>query len=367
MVFKQKYWASPPPDIIPAEQRRGSEQALQDITPLLYDFGVACSLASITQSAAVLQYHFSLLTLRKFNTAMKVGPALSAALRKPIIVSASPSAHFCVSVPKDKREIVQWSRLVHTREFAKQPDTGFWAVFGEDINNNPLLINIPKLPHLLIAGTTGSGKSVLLHSIICSLLYRWTHKSVQLAMVDTKRIELGQYDGIPHLITPVAKEVEKAISLLDDLCLLMDKRYKDIERGKPPGPPIVVIIDELADLMLISKKAVETSIVRLAQLGRAAGIHLIVATQRPTVNVVTGLIKANLPARVALTMASFRDANVIEIPGAQNLTGMGDAIFRSANQASEKLVRFQSAFCDQENISALTSYWRDKKRCQIRR
>ena len=198
-----------------------------------------------------------------------------------------------------------------------------------------------------------------MHTIITSMLMGANPGELKFLMIDPKQIKLSMYAGIPHLVQPIITDVEAAISALDNICAHMDQRYRDIKRGKTGHPRLIVVIDELADLMLTSKKRVETSIVRLAQMGRAAGIHLIAATQRPTVNVCTGLIKANIPARLALTMASFRDAGVMEIKGADKLSGRGDALYQPPNHTIPP-IRLQCAYTSPADIAAVTGWWKSK-------
>jgi DNA segregation ATPase FtsK/SpoIIIE, S-DNA-T family len=230
------------------------------------------------------------------------------------------------------------------------------AALGIDHDGTPVYIDVAKMPHMLIAGATGSGKSVALDAILCSLLYCAAPSQVQLVLIDPKRVELGAYAGLPHLAKPIITSTPEAIQTLQQLENAMDARYKALERGKPIGPRMVIVIDELADLMLTSRKAVEHSIVRIAQLGRAAGIHLILATQKPLVSVVTGLIQANTPCKLALQTASTSDSvRILGHKGAEKLLGRGDALLKLPDRVQE--IRLQCAYTAPEDIAAIVHYW----------
>jgi len=229
------------------------------------------------------------------------------------------------------------------------------------------------MPHLLIAGATGSGKSVCINSIVACLLCNNTPDTLRLLMVDPKMVELTNYNGIPHLIRPVVVELEEVVKVLNWTTKEMDRRYhlfaeagsRNVEnhneylvaRGKAPLPYIVVVIDELADLMMVSPDQVERSICRIAQMARATGIHLIIATQRPSVDVVTGLIKANFPARVSFAVTSQVDSRVVlDMVGAERLLGRGDMLYMASD--SSKLVRLQGCFVSDRELSRLVRYWK---------
>ena len=218
------------------------------------------------------------------------------------------------------------------------------------------------MPHALIGGTTGGGKSVLLNSIAVSLLFKHTPETLRLIIIDPKQVEFSEYAGLPHLLRPVITDPYQAIDTLASVCDLIDRRYKRMATHKVKNavemglPSVVVMIDELADLIILGKKPVETAIVRIAQLGRAAGIHLIVATQQPTVNVVTGLIKANIPCRIALKTATVSNSTVIlDGKGAEKLTGKGDALLKLPNRTT--LIRFQAPLIESADIAPVIKYW----------
>lgn len=239
------------------------------------------------------------------------------------------------------------------------------ALLGVDSLGYPLVADLVNMPHMLIAGTTGSGKSVLLNTIICGLLYRQTPVTLRFVMIDPKRVELTQYKGLPFMERPPLKTAEEAIAILERLVLVMERRYQKMERRglksveglEREFPRIVVVVDEFADLMLTAKKRIETPVVRLAQLGRAAGIHLILATQSPRRNVLTGLIKANIPTRVALTTADQRESMVIlDHGGAEKLRGRGQGILKMPGRGGE--TQFWAAWLPDEDINTICQHWR---------
>jgi S-DNA-T family DNA segregation ATPase FtsK/SpoIIIE len=234
---------------------------------------------------------------------------------------------------------------------------------GKDIDGNPLVADLAKMPHLLVAGSTGSGKSVFINTAICSIVARNTPEQVQMVLVDPKQVELLPYQDLAHLAYPVATDADSARDALRFVVAEMDRRYRvlseagvrnigEYHQGGGSMPYMVVVVDELADLMMVAKKEVESSIVRITQLARAAGIHLIVATQRPSVDVITGLIKANMPSRIAFTVASTTDSRVIlDASGAEFLTGMGDGLFTP--QGVAKPIRFQGAWIDESQVKEI--------------
>ncbi|HSD55839.1 MAG TPA: DNA translocase FtsK, partial [Candidatus Saccharimonadales bacterium] len=274
-----------------------------------------------------------------------------------------------IEVPNVKAAMVRMSSILQSHEWAEVKGTLGFAI-GKDIAGKPVVADLAKMPHLLVAGQTGSGKSVMINDILTSLLYRNSPSDLKLILVDPKQVELTPYNDIPHLLTPVINEPEKCISALKWAVAEMERRLKTMaEVGKrnigeynnlkkEEGMPyIVIVIDELADLMMMAARDVEALIVRLAQKARAAGIHLVLATQRPSVDVITGLIKANVPARIAFTVASQVDSRtIIDQMGAEKLLGMGDMLFATSDMPKPK--RVQGAFISDEETSKITDFIR---------
>ena len=276
-----------------------------------------------------------------------------------------------IEVPNKTVQMVHIQEVIASKEFAQSESSVAFAM-GKDISGNCVVGDIAKLPHLLIAGTTGSGKSVCMNSIIISLLYKSTPEQVRLIMVDPKMVELGIYNGIPHLLIPVVTDPRKASGALQWAVLEMMKRYKlfadnsvrDMQsynrlierRGEGETlPQIVIVIDELADLMVVARKEVEDSIMRLTQMARAAGMHLIIATQRPSVDVITGVIKSNIPSRIAFAVASKVESNIIlGCMGAEKLIGRGDMLFSPIG--SNKPTRIQGCFISGEEVEAVVEH-----------
>lgn len=272
-----------------------------------------------------------------------------------------------IEVPNVKPSIVRASSLFMSQDWRKI-DSPLGFAIGKDIGGVPVVADLAKMPHLMVAGTTGSGKSVVLNTFITSLLYRNSPSDLKLILVDPKYVEMGMYDGIPHLLTPVITESEKVISALKWSIAEMERRLKAMAEVKAKNiaeynnmkqgsgmPYIVIVIDELADLMMVAARDVEALIARLAAKARAAGIHLVLATQRPSVDVVTGVIKANIPARIALTTQSQVDSRtIIDQVGAEKLLGKGDMLLKTSDMLKPK--RVQSAFIDTDEITKVVDF-----------
>jgi len=277
-----------------------------------------------------------------------------------------------IEVPNDQAAVVQLRDVMESDQFRKAKILGI--ALGQGVDGTPVAADLTSMPHLLIAGTTGSGKSVCVNSIIASLLLTNTPEQLKFIMVDPKRVELTAYNGIPHLVAPVVVELERIVSVLKWVTREMDERYRkfssagarnieDFNKHLPAGetrmPYIVVIIDELADLMMLAPEETERVITRLAALARATGIHLVIATQRPSVDVVTGLIKANFPARIAFAVAGSVDSRVIlDQPGAERLLGRGDMLYMSGDSPAPQ--RLQGVYVSDSEISNITRYWRQQ-------
>ena len=274
-----------------------------------------------------------------------------------------------IEIPNKEFDTIYLRDILESEEFKNS--SNLTIALGVDVVGNPYVTDLTKLPHLLIAGTTGSGKSVGINSIILSLLYKNSPKELRLIMIDPKMLEFAIYDDIPHLLTPVITKPQKAIVVLSNLIIEMERRYRLMSQSKTKNiesynkkaekenreilPYIVVVIDELADLMMTSGKDVEFYIARLAQMARASGIHLIVATQRPSVDVVTGLIKANLPSRISYRVGQKIDSRVIlDSSGAEALIGRGDMLFTEPK--SGKIIRLHSPFTTEEEIERVVEY-----------
>ncbi|PIR88921.1 MAG: cell division protein FtsK [Candidatus Harrisonbacteria bacterium CG10_big_fil_rev_8_21_14_0_10_40_38] len=273
-----------------------------------------------------------------------------------------------VEVPNKAAAIVRLGSLMTYSDFTDSSSKPLMLPLGRDVSGEPIFINLEKMPHLLIAGSTGSGKSICIHSIIMSLLYKNSPEQLQLILIDPKRVELSAYDGIPHLVSPVITDVKKSVGVFRWTISEMDRRYdlllkagsRDIRsynaaHKDEPIPYLVMVIDELADLMARYGREVEGSIVRLAQMARATGIHLILSTQRPSVEVITGLIKANITARIALQVASQIDSRtILDTSGAEKLLGGGDLLFISSDYSKPK--RVQGAYISEEEIKSVTDF-----------
>jgi S-DNA-T family DNA segregation ATPase FtsK/SpoIIIE len=276
-----------------------------------------------------------------------------------------------IEVPNEQSTVVRLRDVLESDQFRKI--TGPLAIaLGQGVDGTPVAADLSGMPHLLIAGTTGSGKSVCVNSIITSLILRNPPSKLKFIMVDPKRVELTQYNGIPHLIAPVVVDTERTTSVLKWVTREMDDRYKrfsaagarniedynrHLRAGEEPMPYMIVIIDELADLMMLAPDETEKVITRIAALARATGIHLVIATQRPSVDVVTGLIKANFPARIAFAVAGGVDSRVIlDQPGAERLLGRGDMLYMSGDAPAP--VRLQGVFVSDTEINNITRHWR---------
>jgi S-DNA-T family DNA segregation ATPase FtsK/SpoIIIE len=351
----------------------------------LDDFNVKGKVVAVSPGPVITTFEYEPAPGVKINKIVNLTDDLALALRAISIRIVAPipgKAVIGIELPNASREIVRFKGIVGSVAFEKSKSK-LTICLGRDIIGNPVVAELDKMPHLLIAGATGSGKSVALNAMICSLLFKSTPDEVKLIMIDPKRIELSSYDGIPHLITPVVTDVKKATNALFWAVREMERRYEllsekqsrhirqynqkiEKEAKTDDGskseklPYLVILIDELADLMLAASRNVEIALTRLAQMARAAGIHLILATQRPSVDVLTGIIKANFPTRLTFQVSSKTDSRtIIDTNGAENLLGNGDMLFLPPGTA--KLQRIHGAFISEEELSRIIEFLKKQK------
>lgn len=335
----------------------------------LDSFGVAVEMGEITIGPKVTRYTLKPAEGVKLSKIEALSQDLSLALAAhPIRIEAPIPGKSLVGieVPNKTASIVRLGSLISYPDFKKSSSLGF--PIGRDVAGEPIFTSIAKMPHLLVAGSTGSGKSVTIHTLITSLLYKNSPATLRFIMIDPKKVELSAYDGIPHLLSPVITDGKRAIAALKFAIQEMERRYemlldagtRDIvgynkSRSSDMLPYLVIIIDELADLMATYGREVEGAIVRLAQMARATGIHLVVSTQRPSVEVITGLIKANITSRVALQVASQVDSRtILDMAGAEKLLGGGDMLFISSDYSKPK--RIQGSFITEEEVGKVVNF-----------
>lgn len=346
------------------------------IEKTLQSFGIEARVAEVNLGPAVTQYALEIALGTKVSKITSLANDLALATEAPTgqirIEAPIPGRNLVgIEIPNRSLEIVTL-RTMLASEVMQKSKSKLTVSLGLDVSGTPVVAAIGKMPHVLVAGTTGSGKSVLINAFISSLLFRASPSEVKLILVDPKRVEFTSYNGIPHLLTPVITEPDKILSALKWAMGEMDRRYKIFsERGvrnidgynELAGfqalPYIVIIVDELADLMMFAPVEVEDAVARLAQMARATGIHLVIATQRPSVNVITGLIKANIPTRIAFNVASLIDSRVIlDTPGAEKLLGRGDMLYIPPEQA--KPTRIQGAYVSEKEVKKLVDYLKAK-------
>lgn len=341
----------------------------------LKSFNVEAKVINVTKGSSVTRYEIQPAIGVKVASIVRLADDIALNLRARSIRIEAPipgKAAVGIEVENENREMVTVGEIISSKEFNQNPSKLAFAV-GRDIGGKPVIADLAKMPHMLIAGATGSGKSVCINTIIASILYRAKPDEVKLLLIDPKMVELGNYNGIPHLLIPVVTDSAKAAAALNWAVAEMTNRYKkfastgvrDIKsynalmqkenKEEEVLPQIVIIIDELADLMMVASSQVEDAICRLAQLARAAGMHLIVATQRPSVDVVTGLIKANIPSRIAFMVSSQIDSRtIIDMPGAEKLVGNGDMLYKP--QDLDKPLRVQGPFISDDEVHNLITY-----------
>ena len=379
---ENQIWEYPPLSIFDntpgAKADRGDvRKNAQTIEQTLDSFGITARVAEVNDSPSVTQYALEVALGTKLAKIVSLSNDLAMALAAPggmIRVEAPIPGRSLVGieVPNRSLEVVPILKMMES-EAMKNAKNKITVPLGLDVAGNAKVADIAKMPHVLIAGQTGSGKSVCVNSWITSILFRASPDEVRMIMVDPKRVELTPYNGIPHLLVPVIVEPEKVISALKWAVSEMERRYKtftevgakNIESynnlsGFQSMPYILIFIDELAEIMLFSPAEVEDNVCRIAQMARATGIHLILATQRPSVNVITGLIKANIPTRISFAVASVTDSRVIlDSPGAEKLLGRGDMLYMPPDLA--KPVRIQGCFVSDKELNSLIEFLKTQK------
>ena len=381
MMVEDEHYEYPPIELLSKQTKRtikGGAKALTDtatrLQKTLYSFGVSAKVENVSVGPAITRYELKPAEGVRVSKIANLADDIALNLAAETIRIEAPipgKQAVGIEVPNKEKEAVHLREVLESEEFGES-SSKLTVALGKDVAGNIQLADIAKMPHLLIAGSTGSGKSVCINTIITSIIYKSKPSEVKMVMVDPKVVELSVYNGIPHLLIPVVTDPKKAAGALAWAVQEMDNRYnlfaqkgvrdikgynKAIEKEEGSGklPQIVIIVDELADLMMVAAKDVEEAICRLAQKARAAGMHLVIATQRPSVDVITGLIKANVPSRIAFAVSSQVDSRtIIDSVGAEKLLGKGDMLFFPAG--APKPVRVQGAFVSDEEVEKIVDF-----------
>lgn len=378
--IRRKY-TFPPADLL-VESRgkiaRSAKEFKAVLESTLREFSVPAKVIGIQEGPTVTTFELHLEPGTRVSRLSSLSEDIALALATPNIRILTPipgKQAIGIEVPNIERELVTLKELISRPEWKQIKDPLLIAI-GKDISGKPFYFSIKDMPHLLIAGTTGSGKSICINSLITSILYRATPEEVKFVLVDPKRVELSLYSDIPHLLTPVIVNPKQAATVLSYIAGEMERRYellslhrvrniqtynqKAISEGIEPLPYIVIIIDELNDLMLVAPSEVEDVVVRISQMARAIGIHLVVATQRPSTDVITGLIKSNITTRIAFSVGSQIDSRVIlDTPGAEKLIGRGDMLFLT--QSLLKPIRLQSPYISEAEVQSVTAFVKSQR------
>lgn len=381
MIVEDEHYEYPPVELLSKPNKKalkGGARALTDtaakLQKTLYSFGVSAKVENVSVGPAITRYELKPAEGVRVSKIANLADDIALNLAAETIRIEAPipgKQAVGIEVPNKEKEAVHLREVLESDEFGES-SSKLTVALGKDVAGNIQLADIAKMPHLLIAGSTGSGKSVCINTIITSIIYKSKPSEVKMVMVDPKVVELSVYNGIPHLLIPVVTDPKKAAGALAWAVQEMDNRYnlfaqkgvrdikgynKAIEKEEGSGklPQIVIIVDELADLMMVAAKDVEEAICRLAQKARAAGMHLVIATQRPSVDVITGLIKANVPSRIAFAVSSQVDSRtIIDSVGAEKLLGKGDMLFFPAG--APKPVRVQGAFVSDEEVEKIVDF-----------
>lgn len=370
-------WEYPPLSLLSTYKDKKKDtdlvkQTASTIEKTLESFGVKTRVVEINVGPSVTQYAIEIALGTKLSKITGLANDLALATQAPTgqirIEAPIPGRNLVgIEIPNSEFDMVGLKAMLESKQM-REAKSKLAIPLGLNISGVPIVADISKMPHVLIAGTTGSGKSVIMNSIITSILFRASPNEVKMIMIDPKRVEFTGFNDIPHLLVPVVNEVQKAVSALKWALKAMDERYIEFSKhgvrniegynemaGFQRLPYIVVLIDELADLMALAPVEVEDSIARLAQMARATGIHLVLATQRPSVDVITGLIKANIPSRISFNVSSMIDSKVIiDMPGAEKLLGRGDMLFVPPDQA--KPTRIQGTFVSDQDVKRVVNF-----------